>query len=160
MKLGEKTDSIGRLQDELLSQIKSTNSLESVEFHRLDDLHLSLTRTVVLQHHWIDEFVRSIENSLKNTPRFYSLSYIYNFIEILYSIHFHFEIFLTFRFWIHLNSIQIYCNDNQSRTFISLSLAKQHSNARENLHSIVKQLDNCLMEFKLPAFYQVSELCD
>lgn len=72
------------------------------------------------------------------------------------SIHFVLELSNIYRFWIHLDSIKIYCNDNQSRTFISLSLAKHNPNANTNLQSIVKQLDNSLMDFKLPAFYKVS----
>lgn len=66
-----KTDFIRRLQDDLLNQIKSTKTLETIEFHPIEDLHLSLTRTVVLQHHWIDEFVRSVEQKLKNTNRYF-----------------------------------------------------------------------------------------
>lgn len=143
------------MQDEILSLIKSTNTLGTIEFHPIEELHMSLTRTVVLRHHWIDEFARSIQNSLKNSKRFFFFfSHLFNtsnFIGIFYSIHLY-----LIRFWIYLNSIQIYCNDNQSRTFISLSLAKIDSNAKQNLQSIVNQLDNCLQEFKLPTFYKVS----
>ncbi|XP_055305183.1 U6 snRNA phosphodiesterase 1 [Sitodiplosis mosellana] len=121
-----KTDFIVRLQNELLDQIKSTSTLETIEFHPNEELHLSLTRTVVLQHHWIDEFVRSVEQKLRNTNRF----------------------------WINLSSIQIYCNDNQTRTFISLSFAEKNTNSTQNLQNIVNQLDSCLKEFKLPSFYK------
>lgn len=61
---------ISKLQDEILKVLKSTVSLESIEFHKIDDLHLSLTRTVVLRHHWINEFVQSVEQSLQNTNRY------------------------------------------------------------------------------------------
>lgn len=60
------------------------------------------------------------------------------------------------RFWINLNSIRIYCNDNQTRTFISLSLAEMSSNTKENLQYIVQRLDNCLADFKLAPFYKVN----
>lgn len=60
---------IGKLQNELLDVINATKTFEAVQFHPVEDLHISVTRTVVLQHHWIDEFVRSIENNLKNAHK-------------------------------------------------------------------------------------------
>lgn len=66
---GPKTDVISQLQNGLLNVINSVEPLESIQFHPVDDLHISVTRTVVLRHHWIDEFVRSIENNLKNAHR-------------------------------------------------------------------------------------------
>lgn len=56
----------------------------------------------------------------------------------------------------NLNSIQVYCNDNQTRTFISLAIAGKKSTAVQNLQHIANQLDGCLNEFKLPQFYKVS----
>lgn len=64
--------------------------------------------------------------------------------------------FILHRFWIHFNSIKIYCNDNQSRTFISLSIDDEPSATTQSLSFIVKQLNGCLEEFKLPPFYQVN----
>lgn len=63
------TDMVTKLQDELLELIKSASTFESVQIHKIDELHLSLTRTVILQHHWIDEFVQSVEQSVKNSSR-------------------------------------------------------------------------------------------
>lgn len=67
--LGPSTDFITELQNELINIIKNTNILEPIQFHAIDDCHISLTRTVVLRHHWIDEFVRSIEISLKTAHK-------------------------------------------------------------------------------------------
>lgn len=66
--------------------------------------------------------------------------------------------FEIIRFWINLCSIQIYCNDNQTRTFVSLSFAEKDTNVTQNLQYIVNQLDSCLKDFKLPCFYKVSTL--
>lgn len=60
--------------------MKSSKALEAVEFHPIDELHMSLTRTVVLQHHWIDEFVRGIENGLKNEQRSVSFTFAIYYI--------------------------------------------------------------------------------
>lgn len=67
--LGPRSDIIGKLQNELLDVITATKTFETVRFHPIEDLHISVTRTVVLRHHWIDEFVRSVENSLKNAHK-------------------------------------------------------------------------------------------
>lgn len=67
---GPKTDFIRKLQDQFQNLLKSANTLENVQFHVFEELHMSLTRTVVLRHHWIDEFVRSVEQSLTNAKRF------------------------------------------------------------------------------------------
>lgn len=66
---GPSIDLIIELQNELINVINSTNALESIKFHAIEDFHISLTRTVVLRHHWIDEFVRSIESTLKTAHK-------------------------------------------------------------------------------------------
>lgn len=67
---GPKTEMIQTLQSELISLIKASIKDESsLEVHPIDDFHMSLTRTSVLRHHWIDEFVRSVQNSLNNVQR-------------------------------------------------------------------------------------------
>ncbi|XP_031628701.1 U6 snRNA phosphodiesterase [Contarinia nasturtii] len=121
-----RTDLIVTLQNKLLDLIKQQTPFLTTEFHSLEELHLSLTKTVVLRHHWIDEFVGSVDQSLKNANRF----------------------------WMNFNTIQIYCNDNQTRTFISLSFVDKESVAAQILEYIVNKLDNCLNEFKLPPFYK------
>ena len=34
-----------------------------------DDCHISLTRTVVLRHHWIESFIESVRDCIKELPR-------------------------------------------------------------------------------------------
>lgn len=58
----------------------------------------------------------------------------------------------------NLNSIRVYCNDNETRTFISIAFANDNLNATQNLRCIVNQLNSCLSEFKLPPFYEVSTI--
>jgi hypothetical protein len=35
----------------------------------VDELHISLTRTVVLRHHWIKSFNESVQQCIKELPR-------------------------------------------------------------------------------------------
>lgn len=71
MHSGPKNEMIQTLQSELISLIKANIKDEtSLEVHPIDDFHMSLTRTSVLRHHWIDEFVRSVQNILNNVQRY------------------------------------------------------------------------------------------
>lgn len=62
----------------------------------------------------------------------------------------------TFRFLIPLNTVKIYCNDNQTRTFVSLTFIETTFPVQQKLCDIVFRLDNSLGEFNLPSFYKVS----
>lgn len=58
------------LQSKLIGLIKTSIKDESsLEVHPIDDFHMSLTRTIILRHHWINEFVRSVQKSLQNVQR-------------------------------------------------------------------------------------------
>lgn len=39
--------------------------------------HISLTKTVVLQYHWIPRFINDIKLKLTSIPRFFFSNYIY-----------------------------------------------------------------------------------
>ncbi|XP_046994571.1 U6 snRNA phosphodiesterase isoform X1 [Schistocerca americana] len=99
------------------------NLLESIAVLKpVSDLHISLTQTVVLRHHWIDPFVDSVSEKVKELPRFR----------------------ITF------DSVNVYCNEAKTRTFIGLTV----SSGADALMSAIRVLDECLSEFKLPAFYE------
>jgi hypothetical protein len=40
-----------------------------VSLKPVDEHHISLTRTVVLRHHWIDSFMESVRQCIKELPR-------------------------------------------------------------------------------------------
>lgn len=50
--------------DVVLECCKTTVVLKPVDEH-----HISLTRTVVLRHHWIDSFFESVRLCIKELPR-------------------------------------------------------------------------------------------
>ncbi|GFG35056.1 hypothetical protein Cfor_07657 [Coptotermes formosanus] len=64
----------------------------------VDELHISLTRTVVLRHHWIKSFNESVQQCIKELPSF-SLDF---------------------------NTVGVYCNEEKTRTFIGLTVAAGH----------------------------------
>ncbi|XP_045462546.1 U6 snRNA phosphodiesterase [Harmonia axyridis] len=104
------------LQESLMSCIPE------VPFQKIDDLHLSLTKTVVLKYHWIHSFINSIKDRVSHFRRFV----------------------LTF------GNLQVYCNEEKTRTFIGLEVTSAH----DTLNSIIEELDKCLSEFQLPLFYK------
>ncbi|OXA57713.1 U6 snRNA phosphodiesterase [Folsomia candida] len=68
--------------------------IPDLEFHFCEDLHLSLSKTVVLRHHWIDSFLSTLKNNVTQINRF----------NLVY---------LTF---------QTYVNEEKTRTFISMNV--------------------------------------
>lgn len=54
-----------------------------------------------------------------------------------------------------LNKLKIYCNEEKTRTFLSLSLHENDAIAKYDLCQFVDRLDGCLNEFNLPPFYEV-----
>ncbi|RZC33930.1 U6 snRNA phosphodiesterase, partial [Asbolus verrucosus] len=95
---------------------------EDIELKCLNDFHISLTKTVILKHHWIDSFVSTLKENV---------SYITRFI-------------------IMLSSLDIYCNEEKTRTFIGLQI----KTGFDSLLKLVQCLNNSLGEFKLPKFYE------
>ncbi|XP_014095835.2 U6 snRNA phosphodiesterase 1 [Bactrocera oleae] len=68
------------------------------DLHAIEDLHISLSRTVVLQHHHIDSFVESLRTTLE----------------------------INARFAISLRRLHFYTNAERTRTFIALKVDNMH----------------------------------
>ncbi|CAH0390462.1 unnamed protein product [Bemisia tabaci] len=66
-----------------------------IDLKPIEKPHISLTRTVVLQHHWIDTLVEDIKKSISKVNRFI----------------------------VSFSSVGVYCNDDRRRTFLSLQLS-------------------------------------
>lgn len=54
----DEQDTTGML--ELIQKIKNIIPMD-IELKEVDDFHISLTKTVVLKHHWIQPFVDSVK---------------------------------------------------------------------------------------------------
>ncbi|VVC24277.1 U6 snRNA phosphodiesterase Usb1 [Cinara cedri] len=83
--------------------------------------HISLTRTVVLQYHWIQRFINDIKSKL---------------MPIL-------------RFTVRLGNLEVFCNDNHTRTFIGFN-----AQPLDILCQCVAQLDSVLSDYNLPKYYE------
>ncbi|KAK4030380.1 hypothetical protein OUZ56_023379 [Daphnia magna] len=89
-----------------------------------EDFHISLTRTVILRHHWIEGFVASIRNQLSDAPR-------------------PFQLYGT-------NALSVYINEEKTRTFLAINVEDPVG----ILDILVEKMDSCLKEYQLPAYYE------
>lgn len=60
------TDQISELRQNIKVLFDRKFSNRQIELHAFDEMHLTLTRTVVLRHHWIDEFKRSLSSEFEH----------------------------------------------------------------------------------------------
>lgn len=64
---GPISGTIRTLQQTLASIIQKNYT--NIEVHPIDELHMSLSRTVILRHHWIDEFTQSLKETVIGVKR-------------------------------------------------------------------------------------------
>ncbi|CAK1586165.1 unnamed protein product [Parnassius mnemosyne] len=106
----------------LLLANKLKTLLDVKDSHICDDFHLSLTKTLVLSYHTITPFTQSLKETFSDIESFY----------------------------LGFNSIEIYCNEEKTRTFIAL---KVDYFSNKSLSGIVRKIDGVLEEFRLEKFY-------
>lgn len=58
------TNLLEDIQDLCLKQLP-----ENLNFKESSEMHISLTKTVVLQYHFIDSFVETLQNAIQTTER-------------------------------------------------------------------------------------------
>uniref|UniRef100_T1IPN4 U6 snRNA phosphodiesterase 1 n=1 Tax=Strigamia maritima TaxID=126957 RepID=T1IPN4_STRMM len=107
----------------LVKSILKICSTNDVILEKVEDLHLSVSKTVVIRHHWIKSLTTELQKKFT-----------------------HFNKFL-----VCLKSLDIYTNDEKTRTFIGMKAHAGYS----HLKSAVDLVDECFAEFKLPPFYKV-----
>uniref|UniRef100_A0A1B6KUX3 U6 snRNA phosphodiesterase n=2 Tax=Graphocephala atropunctata TaxID=36148 RepID=A0A1B6KUX3_9HEMI len=76
----------------LLCRLQKCAARSGVDLMTVPEPHVSLTRTVVLLHHWIDNFITSVRSKLGHLPRFS----------------------------VQLGAPAVYCNEERTRTFLGL----------------------------------------
>lgn len=61
------TDLIGRMQVDLSKLIEESTALK---VKNIDSVHLSLTKLLILSHHWIDSFIEKITSQVEEKKRY------------------------------------------------------------------------------------------
>lgn len=95
--------------------------LSELELEPVEQHHVSISRVVSLRHHWIDPLVESLRQTVERSKPF-PLS---------------------------LNKLQVYCNDDKTRTFVGLETTA----GVQDLQRLTYGVDKCLKEYNLPPFY-------
>uniref|UniRef100_A0A4P6D7C4 U6 snRNA phosphodiesterase n=2 Tax=Rhodnius TaxID=13248 RepID=A0A4P6D7C4_RHOPR len=65
-----------------------------IEMKKIEEPHISLTRTFILLYHWIDDFVAAVKKSLG----------------------------IMLRYDVQFDGLKIYCNEERNRTFLAMSV--------------------------------------
>lgn len=69
------SDSIRELQSRIVETFANDTG---IRLHTIESLHISLTRTVVLQHHWIDDFKKSVRESISNSKKYRRIRFLFS----------------------------------------------------------------------------------
>ncbi|XP_051545376.1 U6 snRNA phosphodiesterase 1-like [Myxocyprinus asiaticus] len=96
-----------------------------------EEFHVSLSKTVVLRHHWIQPFIQSIWTSLTQFQK----SVISN---------------QTSLFFCMADKLRVYFNAEKTRTFLGMEI----STGTIQLLELIKLVDQTMKEFNLSTFYK------
>ena len=96
--------------------------VKELDLEPIPNPHMSLSKVVSLRHHWLQPLTASLHNSLGQERKFY----------------------------LGLDKLQVYVNDECSRTFVGLTAGAGWG----QLSRITKRVDSALQEYNLPPFYR------
>ncbi|XP_069571244.1 U6 snRNA phosphodiesterase 1 [Brachyistius frenatus] len=109
---------------DLLEKLLSAAVARGVVLTRQEEFHLSLSQTVVLRHHWIQPFTRSLRATLTHCKRFVCSA----------------------------GRLKVYCNAERTRTFLGMEVSTGHGHAQ--LLDLIRVVDRTMAEFRLDTFYE------
>ncbi|EFX66971.1 hypothetical protein DAPPUDRAFT_302251 [Daphnia pulex] len=95
-----------------------------IELQICDDFHISLTKTFILRHHWIEGFVNSVKKQLNGISRPFQL--------------------------LGTNVLSVYTNEERNRTFLAINIEDPSG----MLNVLTQKMDSCMIEYQLPTFYK------
>ena len=96
--------------------------VKELDLEPIPNPHLSLSKVVSLRHHWLQPLTSSLQNSFG----------------------------LERKFYLGLDKLQVYVNDECSRTFVGLTAGAGWG----QLSRLTKRVDSALQEYNLPPFYR------
>ncbi|XP_026730533.1 U6 snRNA phosphodiesterase [Trichoplusia ni] len=108
---------------DLIAKLQEVVAANIGQCHHCEDFHISLSRTFVLKYHLISPFSTSLQKTVSGIDSFH----------------------------LGFAAVKIYCNEENSRTFISLDVDPL---TQRHLLNLTKKVDGVLNEFQLPTFYE------
>jgi U6 snRNA phosphodiesterase len=94
------------------------------ELHKIESPHVSLSKTFILRHHWIDNFFSSLREKFFNSSQSFRLQFS---PDIVY-----------------------FTNEEKTRHFACVVVDESCNNI---LASLIRKVDACLKEFNLEIYY-------
>ncbi|XP_073515961.1 U6 snRNA phosphodiesterase 1 isoform X1 [Phyllobates terribilis] len=112
---------------EMLDELKAVARRHGVTLSTMEELHVSLSHTVVLRHHWIQPLVQTLRDKLCSTRRFLCVA----------------------------DTLKVYVNKEKSRTFLGLEVARGHQQLLEAVSEVDKSLQEFHLEtfYQNPSFH-------
>lgn len=114
-------NNLSTLYENVCLALKKKKLTSKLHFILLKDCHLTISRTVPVRHYWMDTIFAMLKEkfSIKN------------------------------KFFYSITGLEVYTNDDASRTFISLKV-----DTSQTLLDSVAIVDNIFKEFDLPVYYK------
>ncbi|XP_069073539.1 U6 snRNA phosphodiesterase 1 isoform X2 [Pleurodeles waltl] len=112
---------------ELVDMLVSNAYKYGVVLTKMEEFHISLSRTVVLRHHWISLFVQSLRDKLLPTHRFFCVT----------------------------NQLKVYTNEERNRTFLGLEVSSGYAELQDLVWEVDRVLQEFDLEtfYENPSFH-------
>jgi len=115
------TNNVLLLYEKVIKLLKTDDRI-NVKLHsfQLKDCHLTLSRTVSVRHYWMDSMYTLLKEKFDSHSKFF----------------------------FSISGLEVYTNDDESRTFVSLKV-----DTSDSLLKAVTKVDQVFKEFNLPVYY-------
>ncbi|XP_024235001.1 U6 snRNA phosphodiesterase isoform X1 [Oncorhynchus tshawytscha] len=112
---------------ELLDEMTEVAASHSFSLTHTDEFHLSLSKTVVLRHHWIQPFIQSLRTGLTHSRRFICLA----------------------------EKLKVYSNDERTRMFLAMEVSTGQAQLLELVKAVDSTMEEFNLDtfYKNPSFH-------
>ncbi|XP_062856219.1 U6 snRNA phosphodiesterase 1 isoform X2 [Trichomycterus rosablanca] len=112
---------------ELLDELRVCAAARGINLNNAEEFHLSLSKTVVLRHHWIQPFVQSLRAGLTPCSRFVCLA----------------------------DKLKVYSNHEKTRTFLGMEVSTGHAQLHELVKRVDETMEEFTLStfYKDPSFH-------
>ncbi|XP_019895793.2 U6 snRNA phosphodiesterase [Esox lucius] len=112
---------------ELLDEMTKVAASHGISLIHTDEFHLSLSKTVILKHHWIQPFIKSLKTSLAHIRRFICSA----------------------------EMLKVYCNDDKNRTFLAMEFSTGQAQLLELMKAVDSTMMEFNLDtfYKDPSFH-------
>ncbi|KAJ8924948.1 hypothetical protein NQ315_001113 [Exocentrus adspersus] len=112
---------------ELIQFVRNYGVAHSIDIKKTEELHISLTRTLVLKHHWINLFVNTLKANLAHHRKFMVL----------------------------FDGLEVYCNEERTRTFLGLQIKTGYDSLLKLVETLDRSLEefNLPAFYEDPSFH-------